>query len=206
MRFILNKFEEDPTEIFPLAAMTSLIVGAGGLVLWGIALFFRSDAASGSGSGHFVQVRLHLRRSGYALLYHYGHCEPYRKNILRRALRGILYYPRHRHYCHNRDNNSLLLLMTSLAFLSEGLFHFLSKREIIFLYSSIRIRIELAMMKIQQIAQAGIDTVCKKVEKIGTFMTRICSNKVQKIPTAMNQLLFSGTVKAERLSLRQLNT
>ena len=40
MRFILNKFEEGPTEIFPLAAMTSLIVGAGGLVLWGIALFF----------------------------------------------------------------------------------------------------------------------------------------------------------------------
>ena len=62
------------------------------------------------------------------------------------------------------------------------------------------------MMKIQQIAQAGIDTVCKKVEKIGTFITRTCNNKVQKMPTIMNQLLFSGTVKAERLSLRQLNT
>lgn len=40
MRFILNKFEEDPAEIFSLATMISLIIGAVGLVLWGIALIF----------------------------------------------------------------------------------------------------------------------------------------------------------------------
>ena len=40
MRFILDKFEEDPAEIFSLATMTSLVVGVVGLVLWGIALFF----------------------------------------------------------------------------------------------------------------------------------------------------------------------
>ena len=40
MRFILDKFEEDPTEIFSLATMASLVVGVVGLVLWGIALFF----------------------------------------------------------------------------------------------------------------------------------------------------------------------
>ncbi|MCR4753560.1 MAG: hypothetical protein K5837_04050 [Candidatus Saccharibacteria bacterium] len=40
MRFILDKFEEDPTEIFSLATMASLVVGAVGLVLWGIALIF----------------------------------------------------------------------------------------------------------------------------------------------------------------------
>ena len=40
MRFILDKFEEDPAEIFSLATMISLIIGAVGLVLWGIALIF----------------------------------------------------------------------------------------------------------------------------------------------------------------------
>lgn len=40
MRFILDKFEEDPTEIFSLATFVSLVVGAVGLVLWGIALIF----------------------------------------------------------------------------------------------------------------------------------------------------------------------
>ena len=40
MRFILDKFEEDPAEIFSLATMVSLVVGVVGLVLWGIALFF----------------------------------------------------------------------------------------------------------------------------------------------------------------------
>ena len=75
-----------------------------------------------------------------------------------------------------------------------------------FLYSSIKTKIELAVTKSQQIAQAGIGTVCKNCDINGTSIAIVCSNNVQIIPIVINQLLLSGTEKAERLSLRQLKT
>ena len=67
-------------------------------------------------------------------------------------------------------------------------------------------KIEPAVTKSRQTCINGIGTVCKKVEKNGICITAICKRMVAKMPIAINQLELSGTLKAERNSLRQLKT
>lgn len=92
------------------------------------------------------------------------------------------------------------------SLLGRLLFHSLLKRDEMFLYSSIITKIDSAIINSQTIAQSGIETVWSSCEKSGISMAAICKSSVQKMPTTMNQLPERGTEKAERLSLRQLNT
>ena len=52
----------------------------------------------------------------------------------------------------------------------------------------------------------GIDTVFKRLDKNGTSITIICNNNEATTPHTINQLFLRGTLKADLLSLLQLNT